>query len=589
MEVYHITMDDVVSGKVKNAPSTPPDGESPEVDLMFPPHRSAICSDVGDRSASSCAGSDREHRAREADGSVLRRPYLPATLPPVRTADSNRLHDLIRAGKLYLTAKDAVALALENNLDIEVARYNQSSLEWRLERSQAGGSLPGVPSNASQTSSVTNGQGVLGSQAAAGVSGGGGNNTGRSTGNATITQVGPVAQTFDPSIQGSTVFSHKTLPQFNQVQTFNPILIDNARIYSSSYQQGFESGGSVSVSYNNHYLNENAITDVLNPSVAPTLSVSFQQNLLQGFGAKVGGRQIEVARINLRTSDLNFRSQLITTIVSVLNSYYALVGDYENLKAKQTAQEAAQKLLADSRTQVQIGSLADIDLITAESQVASTGQDFVNAEVALEQQEVVLKNLISRTGIGDPLLASVRIVPLDRIVIPENDNDIPAIRELVQRASLNRNDLKAETASLEATEVSNLGDQERIASVFAGFCRHKRRRYLRISASGANFRVSTDSGSVLRGRSWQGAGSDLPARLPFGKCRLLRIGPAKESPGPGGLRHRPTLAAAAAASKCERSEAVASRCFELSSGSAAGASPLRCSRPRPDPECATSG
>ena len=387
---------------------------------------------------------------------VLWRPYLAAEVPPVRLTNSTRIRDLIRGGKLYLTAQDAIALALENNIDIEVARYTPLSLEWSLERAQAGGALPGVPSGATQTNSVASGQGVLGSQAAAGVTTGTNANS-RNTGNATISQVGPVAQTFDPSVQGSIAFLHKTLPQFDQVQTFNPILIDSGRNYSSSYQQGFLSGGSVNVSYNNHYLNENAITDVLNPSSAPTLSISFQQNLLQGFGAKVGGRQIEIARINLRSSEFNFRSQLITTIVSVLNAYYGLVGDYENMKAKQSARDVAQNLLEDSRKQVELGSLADIDLITSESQVASTGQDLVNAQVALEQQEVVLKNLISRTGIGDPVLVNTRIIPLDRIVIPENDNDIPSVRDLVQKASLNRNDLSAETASLQATEVSNFG------------------------------------------------------------------------------------------------------------------------------------
>ena len=121
------------------------------------------------------------------------------------------LPDLIRGGKLYLTAQDAIALALENNIDIEVARYNPISLEWSVERAQAGGALPGVPSGATQANSVASGQGVLGSQAAAGVSTGGNANS-RTSGNATITQVGPVAQTFDPSIQGSTVFSHKTTP-----------------------------------------------------------------------------------------------------------------------------------------------------------------------------------------------------------------------------------------------------------------------------------------------------------------------------------------------------------------------------------------
>src|SRR5206468_4241688 len=115
---------------------------------------------------------------------VFWRPYLPAAVPPVRLANSGRFADLIRGGNLYLTAHDAVALALENNIDIEVARYNPTMLAWRLERSQAGGALPGVPSGATQANSNASGQGVLGSQQAAGLNGGN-NGISRTTGNAT--------------------------------------------------------------------------------------------------------------------------------------------------------------------------------------------------------------------------------------------------------------------------------------------------------------------------------------------------------------------------------------------------------------------
>jgi hypothetical protein len=101
---------------------------------------------------------------------IIVRPYLPVTVPPVRLANTERLGELVRAGMLYLTAQDAIALALENNIDIEVSRYNPFISQWQLERSEAGGALPGVPSGASQAGSVASGQGVAGSQAAAGVS-----------------------------------------------------------------------------------------------------------------------------------------------------------------------------------------------------------------------------------------------------------------------------------------------------------------------------------------------------------------------------------------------------------------------------------
>src|SRR4029077_3753650 len=126
---------------------------------------------------------------------ILWRPYLAPEVPPVRLSNSARLRSLIRAGKLYLTVQDAIALALENNIDIEVARYNPILAEWQLQRAEAGGTLPGVPSGASTAGSIAAGQGVLGSQQAAGVSSAGGNGNRGGTANASISQIGPVSQT----------------------------------------------------------------------------------------------------------------------------------------------------------------------------------------------------------------------------------------------------------------------------------------------------------------------------------------------------------------------------------------------------------
>src|SRR5207248_40513 len=117
---------------------------------------------------------------------ILWRPYKPVLVPPVRLANSSRFRALIRGGKLYLTARDAIALALENNIDIETQRYDAAG--WQLERAQAGGALPGVPSGAAQTSSVASGQGVLGSQAAAGVKLGTGNAGPGNASNTTVSQ-----------------------------------------------------------------------------------------------------------------------------------------------------------------------------------------------------------------------------------------------------------------------------------------------------------------------------------------------------------------------------------------------------------------
>jgi outer membrane protein len=401
---------------------------------------------------------------------IVIRPYLAPEVPAVRLTNSSRLGDLVRAGILYLSAQDAIALALENNIDLEVARYNPVASLWQIERAQAGGALPGVPSGAAQAGSVASGQGIAGSQAAAGVSLSGGNGTASNTSNATISQVGPITQTLDPSIQEADTFSHKTTPQFDVVQSINPVLISNSRVYSGTYQQGFLIGGSVSVSYTEHYLNENAPTDVLNPSVAPSLSFSFQQNLLRGFGVAVNARTITVAKMNRGISELNFRTQVTGTVAQVLNLYYGLVADYEDLKAKQSALELAQTLYRDNQRQVEIGSLTPLDVTTAEAQVASTGKDVVDSQINFQQQELQLKNLISRTGLADTVLANARIVPIDHIVIPERD-DVSPLADLLRKALANRSDLAAEQANEKASEVSALGTKNGIlptSEVFGG-------------------------------------------------------------------------------------------------------------------------
>ena len=396
-----------------------------------------------------------------APGSSVLRPYRAPEIPEIRISNSGRLRDLIRAGTLYLTAQDAIALALENNIDLEVARYNPILSVWQLRRAQAGGALPGVPSGASQAGSVASGQGVAGSQAAAGVGGGGNVSGGAGGANATISQVGPVTQNLDPSIQETTALSHRTTPQPNVVQSITPVLTSNTHVYNGSWQQGFLTGGSVTASYSEHYLKENSPTDVLNPSVAPSLAVSFQHNLSRGFGLAVNGRTITVAKMNLTLSDLNFKTEVIGIVVEVLNLYYGLAADYQDVKAKQNGLEVARTFYEDSRRRAQIGTLAELDVTRAETQVASSERDLVDSQTALQQQELQLKNVLSRSGASDPLLADVRVVPIDRIVVPDKD-DLPLWKDLVQKAVASRSDLAAEKMRVTAAEVSALGTKNGI-------------------------------------------------------------------------------------------------------------------------------
>ena len=410
--------------------------------------------------------------ASKADVPSFIRPYFAPNVPPIRLANSPRLGELVRAGKLYLTVQDAIALALENNIDLEVARYNPIVDEWNVTRAQAGGALPGVPSGSSQTSFVQSGQGVAGAQQDAGVSTSSRTGNGN-TSNATISQVGSVTQNLDPLIQDSTAFTHRSEPQANT--SFGVVnLIQGQRAYTASLQQGFLTGGSVHLTYSNSYLNENSPSDSLNPSVAPLLTLQLQQSLLRGFGVAVNSRTIVAAQRTLESDPVSFRAQVITVVANVLDLYYGLVADYQDVRAKQSALDAAQQFYENNKKQVQLGALAPLDVTTAEAQVASSEQDLVVSQTNLQQQEVQLKNVLSRTGLTDPVLANVQIIPLDHIVVPENDS-LPPLKDLIAQAMKSRTDVALQKVALANAKTSALNTQNGVRPNLTGVANFSQR------------------------------------------------------------------------------------------------------------------
>ncbi len=403
---------------------------------------------------------------------VLVRPYEAAIAPPIRLSNSERLRSLIRGNILYLTVQDAIALAIENNIDLEVQRYNAIASAWSVQRAAAGGAARGVTTGTSTGSAtVASGQGVLGSQQSAGISTSGGSKSSINSGNASISQIGPITQVLDPIFSQSAVVSHITFPLNNVLQSGEQLdLVDGRRNYSSSLQQGFLTGGLASLTYSQSYLNEDAESNSLNPSLSGNLSFSAQQNLLQGFGVAVNARSITIAKMNLGVSDLAFRAQIISVVTNVLSGYYQLVIDREDFSAKRSAVALAQQLFSDNKRQVDIGTLAPIEITRAEAQVAAAEQDLTVSETTLLEQEVALKNLLSRNGLADPLLLTVRIVPIDKIVIPEQD-DLPPLKNLVAQALAARTDIKTDQINFGASQISALGTQNGILpslQVFGG-------------------------------------------------------------------------------------------------------------------------
>ncbi len=381
-------------------------------------------------------------------------PYRPPDIAPIRMANSGRLYDLIRAGHLYLTADDAVALAIENNLDLEVDRYGPQLAEWQLQRNRAGGPLRGVPSASAQVSSVNSGVGVAGSAASAGLGGSGGSGGVGGGGNATIQQVGAITPNLDPTLQATTTFSHLTSPQANTVQSQINAVVDNSRQYSGLLQQGLLSGGYFQYRDYEQYLNENAPTNVLNPTSAPRMDLILKQNLLSGFGTRLNSRGIRIAGINVIAARESFRAQLLNLVASVLNLYWDYVAASDELKLRRHSLEITEKFLEDTRYEISVGAIAGVELPRAQAEVASRRQDVVIADANMRQKAVSLKDALSHRE--DPALEAADIVALDRVEVPDSET-LPPLRELVSTAMAKRPDVAVAKFRGQTDEMNLIG------------------------------------------------------------------------------------------------------------------------------------
>jgi outer membrane protein TolC len=399
-------------------------------------------------------------------GPLLFRSYMQTSVPPVELRNTDHLHSLIRAGHLYLTVQDAIALAIENNLDLEVDRYGPLSAEWQLQRAQAGGPLRGVPSGNSLVNQATSGQGVVGSQIAAGLASNSSGNIGN-TGGTAISQIGPVTQNLDPVLQNADVFAHTTSPQTVTLQSGTDALIDARHTFQTFVQEGFLSGGYAQVATNESYLKENSPSDFLNPSVEPVVNIYLRHNFLQGFGTGVNSRFIRVAQKNLQGAQETFRSQLLNLVSNVLNLYWDLVTDDNDLAVRQRAVDQAQKFYDDTRKQIELGVIPRFEASRAQSGLSNSRQLLDIAQATAQQQENLLKNALSRNGLEDPLLDAAQVVTLDRIEIPEQDN-LPALRDLVAKALANRPDFALAKINDETSEISALGTANGVLPTLQG-------------------------------------------------------------------------------------------------------------------------
>jgi outer membrane protein TolC len=398
----------------------------------------------------------------------LTRPYRQRIVPPINLANSSRLASLIRAGNLYLTSQDAIALALENNIDIETQRYGPLLFREDLRRAQVGGNLR-VPSTAIAAgpqsvslAGINVGNTSLSSGTGVGSSGG------------LTLSFGSAIPNLDPLVSMSASLGHYTSPESNIIVDQTNYLVEGTRSFSVGYSQQFLPGTGVSASYGASRNNSNSPSNLLNPIDYGSLSVSVTQNLLQGFGSSVNSRYIRIAGNNVKVSDLQLKFQVITTVAAVLNLYWDLVTFNEDLRLKQQALEAARKLYEDSRKEVAIGAKAAIEATRAQAEIPAREQDVLLAQTNILQQEIVLENALSKHGIEDPVLADIHIVPLDHIEVPPVLN-LPPTGELVKQALTERADLQQNRLNIASQALVLKGDRSELKpqlTAFATFTNH---------------------------------------------------------------------------------------------------------------------
>jgi outer membrane protein TolC len=403
-----------------------------------------------------CSAQDHQVAIEKPHLPIPIRSYVAPTVTASRPGNSSRLHELLRAGKLYLTVQDALALAIENNLNLEVDRYGLLLAQSALERAKAGGPVRGVPSASQQVSSVNSGVGVNGSTQSAGLSSGNGGTSGGNTGGAAIQQVGAVTPNLDPVLQNTTTFEHLTQPQANQVVSQTTTLVQSVHVYNTVLQEGLLSGGLVQFRDYEGYLKENAPTDTLNPAVGPHMDLSLQHNLLRGFGVRLNDRFIRIAQINAVASREAFRSQLLDLTAIVLNLYWDLVSANDELKVRQSALEMAQKFFEDTQKEIAAGAMPQVQLPRAKAEASSRQQDVVVAQYNVRQRENLLKDALTRTP--DPEIEAAGIVTLDSIQVPDTD-DLPPLRQLVGTAMEKRPDVAVAKFRDQTSEISLSGTE----------------------------------------------------------------------------------------------------------------------------------
>jgi outer membrane protein TolC len=393
----------------------------------------------------------------KAFGSWLGNPinmYRPTTISKANFGNSVRLGDLVKDGKIYLSLSDAIALAIENNYDIAIARYDLDIAETDILRTRAGWAPLGAPSGlvtgtlGGSTSTLSTGGGPGGTTV-----GSGGAGSGVSGLTLTTAGAGPTPQTLDPTVTSSIQLQRQESPQ---TSIFSPRASTNTNQYNFTYNQGFVTGTSLAVSFNNQRLTTNSPYYDYSPLISSSFQATVTQQLLQGAGLWENKRFMYQALNDRRITDSSFRQQILYTVNQVESIYWGLVQAYEDVQAKERALEQSNQLLTDNRKQLEVGSMAPLDVVNAESSVAADQQALISAQSALNYQQQIIKQAITR-NLNDAALSAAPVIPTDRVSLEPISEESQPVEALVQEAFQQRPELEQAVLTLRNDEITLKG------------------------------------------------------------------------------------------------------------------------------------
>lgn len=398
-------------------------------------------------------------------------PYRPSEISNVSFQNSNRIFDLIRAGQLYLSLSDAVALALENNLDLQLERFLPGIAQTEVQRTKGGGLPRGLSLLVNQVAPGIGGpNGPLLTSLTAGSTPAALVNTNFSDialisqqeNDLSVTGVIPMSPgspvpAFDPTISSLLNWTHQSTPEFSPVITGGTNWLNsNTTNGNLGYLQGFSPGTQLAVNFDNSRFTTNATRYTYNPIYNSSLGFTVTQPLLRGFGIALNRRYIRIAQRSRQIADLVFRQQAIDTISGVARLYTDLVSLNEDVKVKRESLILAQRLYEDNRNKVSEGTLAPIEVTRAQAQVAASRQALISAEGLVRQQELVVKTVITRTGLANSIIRDCHIAVIDSVTVPDKDLAEP-VQDLFEEALRNRPDFNQAAIQVENAAISLTG------------------------------------------------------------------------------------------------------------------------------------